>query len=365
LDDGLMDGETAFEMLNVIYDNSAAAGERDRFDALVALLRARLPEVWAEDAHFYLDWQITNALVAGRLDQIPALADELADIAGTQLDTVNRVFDQLAYYGQGSVLVAAARRAWPLVRDAGKYFDWAVGEFAEGATTYAILDYLERTAIPNAADLSMLNAEFGCVDVRPESSAEFLAHITGQAGWRWRLEDFDLTLPRRRKGEPAPQTPGRTALYHLTVEFLGYLRRIRDVPYCKGELARDQMQRYILERHAGDLKDTNSRSKARKMFATAPPHLLCPDAYTLHRFLDNLLNTWGPRLHKGAVMFELIPAWLRFLESRDLIDADQLVRTLDELADLVPHLADIWGKFSSDPAVRLAAERWRENAGLI
>ena len=38
LDEGAMDGENAFEMLNVIYQTSAASGERDRFDALVALL---------------------------------------------------------------------------------------------------------------------------------------------------------------------------------------------------------------------------------------------------------------------------------------------------------------------------------------
>ncbi len=110
LEEGAMDAEFAFEMLNVIYQSTAASGERERFDALVALLRQRLPDVYAEDAHFYADWLISNALAAGRLDALPALADELADTAGEQIDIVTRVFDQLAYHGQLSVLAAAMRR---------------------------------------------------------------------------------------------------------------------------------------------------------------------------------------------------------------------------------------------------------------
>ena len=133
LDEGALDADFAFEMLNVIYESTVASGERDRFDALVALLRQRLPDVYAHDAHFYADWLISNALAAGRLDALPALADELADTAGDHLDVVTRVFDQLAYHGQLAVLAAAMRRAWPLVRDAGGIFEWAISEFAECA----------------------------------------------------------------------------------------------------------------------------------------------------------------------------------------------------------------------------------------
>ncbi len=369
LDQGAMDADNAFEMLNVIYENSAAHGERDRFDALVALLRERLPDVYAHDAHFYLDWLTTNALVAGRLDEVPALAEELADMAGAQLDTVNRVFDQLAYYGQLAVLAAATRRAWPLVRQ-GEYFDWAVSEFAERATTYAMLDYLERTAAPNTAELEALGADFGCTDVRPGRSAQYLAHVTGQTGRRWTLDDFDLTAHRQQKGEPElPADDGRTDLYHLTVEFLGYLRREEGVPYTKGELARDQIQRYILERHAGKLKAESGKGRARKtggkMRSSEPVHLLCPDRGTLDRFLVGLLDLFSSQPYKAAAMFELIPAWLRFLETRELIDADQRGRTLHELDGMVADMILVWSRYSSEPALRLSAERWRENAGLV
>ena len=62
-----MDNESAFEMLNVIYQASVASGERERFDALLALLRQRQPDVYAHDAHFYAGWLISNALAAGRI----------------------------------------------------------------------------------------------------------------------------------------------------------------------------------------------------------------------------------------------------------------------------------------------------------
>src|SRR5437867_4481641 len=48
----LMDHEMAFEMLNQIYYESVAQGERDRFDALVDRLRERLPDAYAHDIQY-------------------------------------------------------------------------------------------------------------------------------------------------------------------------------------------------------------------------------------------------------------------------------------------------------------------------
>ena len=356
-------------MLNVIYESTAASGERDRFDALAALLHQRLPDVYAQDAHFYAGWLISNALAAGRLDALPALVDELADTAGEQIDIVTRGFDQLAYHGQLSVLAAAMRRAWPLVRDADGIFKWAISEFAECAMTYAMLDYLERTADPDAAELEALSADFDITLVRPGGAAQFVAHISGQAGQRWTLDDFDLTEHQRRKGEPKPPAnDGRTNLYHLTVEFQGYLRREEGVSYANGELARDQIQHYILGRYAGKLSDDgdrrDTRKTGRKARPSAPVHLLCPDRDTVDRYLVGLLDFFNSQPYKVAALFEMLPAWLRFLEAHELIDASQRDRTLHELSGLVPDLIKVWDGYRSDPTLRLAGEHWRENAGL-
>ncbi len=369
MDEEALDADFAFEMMDFIYQATVASGERDRFDALVALLRQRLPDVYAHDAHYYADWLISNALAAGRLDALPALADELANTAGDHLDVVSRVFDQLAYHGQLAVLAAAMRRAWPLVKDAGGIFEWAISEFAERALTVAMLDYVERTADPDAAELEALSADFDITLVRPEGAAQFVAHITGQAERRWTLDDFDLTEHRRRKGAPEPAAAdGRTNLYDLTVEFQGYLRREEGVSYAKGELARDQIQQYILERYAGKLSGNDDRRETRKTGRKArslsPVHLLCPDRDTLNRYLVGLLRFFSSKPYRAAALFEMLPAWLRFLEARELIDTGQRDRTLHELSSLVPDLIKVWDSYRSDPALRLAAEHWRENAGL-
>jgi hypothetical protein len=369
LDDGLMDDENAFEMLNAIYEATAASGERERFDPLVALLRQRLPDVYAHEAHFCLDWLISNALAAGRLDALPALADELAGMAGEHLDTVIRVFDQLAYHGQLAVLAAAMRRAWPLVRDSNNIFQWAIVDFAERGTRVAILDYLQGAEAPNAVELDTLGAYFGCSSVQPDGAVQFLAHVSGQTGRRWTLDDFNLAGPEQRKrSAEAVAGEGRTNLSYLTVEFLGYLRREEGMSYAKGELARDQLERYILERYAEELQKASGRSKARKTkakaLASGPVHPLCPDRATLDRYLANLLHLFNMRLHKAAALFEMIPAWLRFLEGCELIDSSQRQRALSELISLNADLIGLWRGYNADPALWLAAKRWQEDAGL-
>ena len=196
-----------------------------------------------------------------------------------------------------------------------------------------------------------------------------MAHITGQAERRWTLDDFDLTEHRRRKDAPEPPAnAGRTNLYDLTVEFQGYLRREEGVSYAKGELARDQIQQYILERYAGKLSGNDdrweTRKTGRKARSLSPVHLLCPDRDTLNRYLVGLLRFFSSKPYRAAALFEMLPAWLRFLEARELIDTGQRDRTLHELSSLVPDLIKVWDSYRSDPALRLAAEHWRENAGL-
>ncbi len=368
LDDGLMDPENAFEMLNIIYEDTAARDERGRFDALVAQLRERLPEVYAHDAHFYVEWLISNALASGRLDSLPALADELADTAGEQLDTVNRVLDQLAYHGQLSVLARVMRRAWPLVREADQYLEWAVREFVERGVTIAILDHLERIGVPDAADLEALAVEFDIAAVQSGALAQFLAHVTGQVHRHWTLADFGPAAPRQRKDGPNSQAEDAGLnLYHLIVEFMGYLRRAEGVSYARGELACSEIYHYLLRRHTGKLQDDDWRQAGRGRTKARPAalvHPLCPDRDTLDRYLAGLLSIFNSRPHRAAALFEALPAWLQFLVSCQLIDADQRDSTLRELADLADDLWKVVGSSCSDPAVRLAAESWRRMAGL-
>jgi len=60
----------------------------------------------------------------------------------------------------------------------------------------------------------------------------------------------------------------------------------------------------------------------------------------------------------------VLPAWLRFLESRHLIDAALRVQTLRDVDDLMEPLCNICSKFADDPTLHQALLRWRDKASL-
>ena len=154
---------------------------------------------------------------------------------------------------------------------------------------------------------------------------------------------------------------GSDNLHWLSLDFLGYLRHTEGVSYTKGELARQQIKQYLLERHAGELEWQPSPFEAmqrpgikskKKPQSSPVSHGLCPDHETLDRYLGKLLNFLFPQRYKAAAMMELIPAWLRFLESHELIDKAQREKTLLDLRELTNGLLKAWEGYLADPALR-------------
>lgn len=107
----LMDDDLAFDMLDKICTASLASGDRDRYDDLIKKLRERLPEVYSESGHYHLENLITNAMVAGRWQDVRTFALESADVADREIDTFNNVISQLAYHGQLQILLEITQRA--------------------------------------------------------------------------------------------------------------------------------------------------------------------------------------------------------------------------------------------------------------
>jgi hypothetical protein len=386
----LMDGEMAFEMLSKLFHATVEHNERDRFEALVDSLRERQPKVYDQEAHHCLDWLISNALVAKRYGRVQALTNEMAALAGKEIDLWNRVESQLAYHGQLFVLVEAMRIAWPKVRRSRAIVPWGIDEFAHRAMDYELLDYTEHTLAPDASDPALLaRLNVYSKALIPERLAAYLAHLTGQAQRQWTMHDFEFVPPRRRSRQDwdeedeedvedtaAGQSTGEQNSYDLTIEFLGYLHRVEGVPYTKGELGRRELARFIFERHAGDLEYQESMLEsmqsdlARQHGRKLPPtpkyrryeHQLVPDRERLERFLGSLLQILNQLYYQAAAVFELLPAWLRFLESRHLIDATLRVRTLSDLASLTEPLCKLFGNFADDPTLHQALLSWHEDA---
>ena len=93
-------------------------------------------------------------------------------------------------------------------------------------------------------------------------SREFIGDLTGKSGREWQTDDFALRPPRKRsrddwddeeRGKTETPDQGAINLSRLISEFVGYLRREEGVPFPRGELVRQELYRYFLRRHEGDL----------------------------------------------------------------------------------------------------------------
>jgi hypothetical protein len=382
LDDAeLMSNELAYEMLSQIHAETVKRGESRHFAELVGVLREKWPDMYEEDATYYLSLLLQDALGEDRQEAVRPLALDLAARADRNLDIVKRSLETLAYHGQLSVLVEVMRIGWPAVKSSREdIFPWAISEFANEGSDYEIFDYLERTTAPDPADPALLDRiKFFVEDPDLDYLRDFIADLTGKNVRAWTVADFTLQ-PTRKKSrdewdededdeeEEAPADKGVHNLYRLIAEFIGYLRREEGVPFPRGELVRGELASYFIQRNEGDLDPRPSmlesalHPKKKLPKPPKPSHPLCPERVTFDVFLAGFMRMFNNLYHTAAALFEIIPAWLRFLETRGLIDAAQRRKTLEELRPLHASVLRLWESFRNDPSLYRAAQAWPEDA---
>jgi hypothetical protein len=368
-----MTDDMAFEMLRILHTDAVQSGDRTRFAEYVGALRERRPEVYAEGAHYYLSWRLLDALAEGRQEVVPPLARELAERAGRDIDIFNRTADALEYHGQLDVLVEALRIAWPLVKSSNNVVPWGVSEFAEKGANYEIFDYLERTASPDPADPVLLDrVRFFVEEPREDYRRELIGDLMGKSGRELQADDFALRRPRSRRRDDwdveqeESQGPDQGAinLYRLINEFVGYLRREEGVPFPRGEQVRQELYRYFVRRNEGDLDPRPSmleqamHPKRKLPKPPRPAHPLCPERVTLDVHLAGMMGMLSGRYHSAAALFQAMPAWLRFLESRRLIDAGTSKKVVAELLPLHATLLQVWEQYTDDPLLYRQGQAW-------
>jgi hypothetical protein len=372
-DDELMTDDMAFEMLRILHEDAVKNDSRTRFAEWVDALRERRPEAFDQAAHYYLSWCLKDALAESRQEVIPSLARKLAARAGRDIDIFNRGREALAYHGQLDVLVEALRIGWPLVKSSDNVVPWGISEFSERGFRLEIYDYLEHTATPDPTDTVLLDrVRFFIENPREEFLGEFIRVLTGASGREWQVDDFALSPPRKSRRdewgdeEEEDQGPDQGAinLNRLINEFVGYLRREEGVPFPRGELVRHELYRYFLRRHEGELDPrpsmleqmTHPNLKLPK--PPRPAHPLCPERVTLDGHLAGLMDMMSVRYYTAAALFQAIPAWLRFLESRRLIDAATSKKVVTELRPLHATLLRLWEKYTDDPSLYRQGQAW-------
>ena len=106
-------------------------------------------------------------------------------------------------------------------------------------------------------------------------------------------------------------------------------------------------------------------TKPRQIFENEPrvsENVLCPDRETLDKFLGGLLYFMNPQTYDVAATFELLPTWLRFLESRGLIQQEQREATLSQLRDMQDRMIKLYESDRTDHALVQNIRRWRESS---
>ncbi len=369
----VMTDDLAFEMLNILHTDAVKSGGRRRFAECVSALRERRPEMFDEGAHFYLSWCLLDALAESRQEVVPSLAWELATHAGRDIDTFNRARDALGYHGQLSVLVETLRIAWPVVKSSDNVVPWGISEFAEKGVNHEIFEYLEHTAFPDPADAALLaRVQFFVEEPHEHYLREFIGDLTGKSGREWQVDDFALKPSQKGSREDwgaeqeERQAPDQGAinLSRLISAFVGYLRREEGVPFPRGELVRQELYRYFVRRNEGDLDPRPSmleqalHPKRKLPKPPRPAHPLCPERVTLDVHLGGMMGVMNGLYHSAAALFQAIPAWLRFLESRRLIDSGTSRKVVAELLPLHATLLRIWEQYTDDPLLYRQGQAW-------
>ena len=358
----LMDDEMAFEMLAEIHSEVTERDETDRVLKLIQQLKKQMPLVYEGHAIFYLDWMIDFAVKEARHDDIVSLLKEMALKANQNIDIFNYAFDRLAYHGYQAPLLETMKAAWTNVENSSDIVTWGIDEFAEKGIDYAAFDYVENHSEinPNDPDLIKTVRKF-YHELDMKEFTKYVNYVSGKEMGEWILEDFD-PKSKHRKLFPKnhPKKSAENNIYYLSVEFLNYLRTEEHVPFSKGHLAQLELLNYFDKRNRrelveepGLLEKLASPGKHKPKKQALPKHILCPDASTLDVFLGGLLNFINPQHYKLAATIELIPAWLKFLEARQLIDKNLHDQTLNSIRKkIIKTLLNVYDRAVSDPSLK-------------
>ena len=283
--------------------------------------------------------RLVSAIGGGDEAQIEDTTRRIAENAAEDFPTLHSALNALGYHNHLALLNEAMRVAWPQVQAAATYSQAAVNAYAGRATDHLIYAYLDEQEAPNAHDPDLIQQLERYFPVDAGRLDPYLHLLRGAVGRAWTLSDF----------EPMTMQP----LHGLMIEFQGYARRHESVPFSRTHLVRQLLPRYFMDRAAGNLVPKMDVAAAlrtgRRPFPGATPnpepkHTLCPDAVTLELFLKRLLQTMDPQTYAAAAILQLLPAWLRFLQVRDLLEAPEAREVLRALAGLGQALASFWSE---------------------
>lgn len=375
IEEQALDGELAFEFFNDLYPVTIERGEREEFAALVSLLRAKQLQVYMEEIHWFWDWAITNALALEDDAALQHAANELFKHGGESIDAFFPALNCLRYHDRRDVLLKAMdNHGLQLVPE--RYIGNVKYEINQIFSNLLVLDYIETHAQNNLLDENGLDQLCRALtpyagEVLRDDLESFVARAGGITSGEWTMDDFQFAPPPpqlewfEEEEEETERDPAVAHLLDLSFEFLYYAHQTENIPLTKADLAREELVKYILKRHRGELVDVEplgrSGRKKRKKIET---NILLPDHRTLDRYMLRFLEVLSTRAHASAALFELVPAWTRFLQSKALISQGEGHDALRSMQALSQSMAKLVEAQIEDPLLTENVNKWRANAGV-
>ena len=355
----LCDGEMVFEITNALFEKAVVAGELERYKQLLDQLEKTVPEAYAKEQHYILEWRIQVALMEGDEVGLERYFYQFSPLAGDHLDTYYRVVSALVYHGKLEILYQGMRQARPSVAEGGDLVLWAYDEFTDKLAKLEIIYLADQNPnlTPEDATLQQHFAEYE-MTIIPEKMADLLDYYTGRQTPAWNAADFVMA-----KGKKQDLTKDNYT--YLLAAFTHYARHEEGFALTKSEMVGEQLSRYFTLRHEGELDEVEDddgrrpqRRHKRKPKQDISQHPLCPDAPTLDRFMAKSMGFLSFRHYEVSALFELIPAWFRFLTKYNLLEEETQQRTIKALSYLKDPLIEIADKRLFDPAVKEDLMDW-------
>ena len=280
-----------------------------------------------------------------------ALLEELGKNVLAKTAVFDQVSDMLAYHNQLPDLISLLTTGWTQLQRSSKANEWRQQAITALLTDSLIFQHL-ATQPPDAstdAPETLVQTLQRFISIDADGLNRYLAHLNGYTQYQWRLDHLT---------EHPPQN-----MAALLIEFLAYTHREAQLPYGRTNLLRQLLPTYFVERRTGQLTPRQDlgdlRRSGRPIFKPpASSHPLAPDSDTLQRFLAKLLNYDPIRPYPAAALFTLMPLWLNFLQTRQLLTATETADNLADLATLKPDLLAFWQSFAGDSSLATAVSHW-------
>ncbi len=351
--DEVMDGEMAFEMLNEMYEAAIQQNKRTAFDSAIINLSEKMPAVFTAEAHFMLDWLITNALADGRFQDLPQFAIQLAKRGDSNIDLTLAAMDKLAYHNQLAILMQMNAVLFPLVKESNLILEFTRDEIGLRASNYVIFNYLDNSPDP-VADNPVLQTHLNqYTPIDPEGLVEYMANLNNKPLEKLTRAMFTFTPAPHGEAERIPHEIIHN-ISELSAQFLGYLRWVEGMAYSKGHLVNSVLAQYLLEQITASVADWDESDGTEPIIAP-----LLPSRAGVESLIGTYLTVFNANPHKAAAIFESLPAWIRFVDRLGLVTKDEVQTAVADLNGLDQTMQTLWTSYPSDPAPLQAATEWR------